>query len=350
MVFHLQNGEIAPKPALFSHARVAVRSALAREDRPAFGGRNEMHALERPLPPRPERLVPATVNADELKRDVEILASEIGERNLRDPRRSRALESAREFIANEFAATGRTVRRQQYVVRRVGVENLEIEFPGTDKAGEIVVAGAHYDTAENTPGANDNATGVAALLAIARRASRDTERLRTLRLVAFCTEEPPFTRTPDMGSVVYARACRRRGDCIVGMLSLETMGYFSDSRRAEHAPFPFNYVSPWRPDFLAVFGNVSSRSLVDRVTSAFDEAGQIRCIGVSLPGILPGVRSSDHWSFWKEGYRAAMLTDTAFLRYRHYHRPTDTADKLDFERLAKVTSSITRALDRLANA
>jgi len=283
-----------------------------------------------------------------LRRDVTVLASEIGERNLRDEPRRRSLAAAREYIVSELVAAGHAVQRQSYTVRDVAVENIEIELPGKDNEAESIVVGAHYDTAEGTPGANDNSSGVAALLEIARGAAKISREGRTVRLVAFCTEEPPYTRTPVMGSWVYARACRRRRDRLLGMLSLETIGYYARSRRAEHAPFPLNYVSPWRPDFLAVFGNLSSRELVAEVVRSFERQGQVRCKGVVLPGALPGVRSSDQWSFWKEGYRGVMLTDTAFLRYRHYHRPTDTPDKLDFERLAQVTSGAMRAIHRLA--
>jgi hypothetical protein len=285
-----------------------------------------------------------------LRRDVTVLASEIGERNLRDETRKRALVAAREYIVSELAAAGHAVQRQSYTVRDVAVENIEVELPGTDRRAESIVVGAHYDTAEGTPGANDNSSGVAALLEIARVAARRPRESRTVRLVAFCTEEPPYTRTPVMGSWVYARACRRRCDAVVGMLSLETIGYYAHSRVAEHAPFPLNYVSPWRPDFLAVFGNLSSRHIVAEVVRSFEQQAQVRCKGVVLPGVLPGVRSSDQWSFWKEGYRGVMLTDTAFLRYRHYHRPTDTPDKLDFERLAQVTAGAMDATHRLATS
>jgi peptidase M28-like protein len=285
--------------------------------------------------------------AARLEGDVRALADEIGERNLRDTDRRRALDAAREYVATELAAAGHTVQRESYIVRNAALENLAIELPGTDKAGEIILVGAHYDTAENTPGANDNASGVAALLALARSAN-GLRRRRTVRLVAFCTEEPPFTRTPAMGSWIHARGCRHRGDRVVAMLSLETIGYYAGAA-AQHAPFPLNH-APWRSDFLAVFGNLASRELVGHVVGAFDEAGQVRCLGAALPGVLPGVRSSDQWSFWKEGYRAVMLTDTAWLRYRHYHRPSDTPEKLDFLRLAQVTSGVTRTLDRLSAA
>jgi Peptidase family M28 len=313
---------------------------------------NDMHVIDYRAPHQPGRGPLGTLGLEEmralLQRDVGVLAGEIGERNLLDVDRRRALVEAREYIAAEFGAAGHTVNRQSYIVRNSAVENLEVELPGTERPGEIIVVGAHYDTAENTPGADDNASGVAAVLALARSAARRSSRRRTLRLVAFCTEEPPFTRTPAMGSWIYARACRRRSDDVVAMLSLETIGYYADSHRAKHAPFPLNYISPWRPDFLAVLGNLRSRGLVQQVVGAFDEAGEVRCKSAALPGVLPGVRSSDQWSFWQEGYPAVMLTDTAWLRYRHYHRPSDTPEKLDFRRLAQVTMGVTHVLDWLS--
>jgi Zn-dependent M28 family amino/carboxypeptidase len=284
----------------------------------------------------------------DLTRDVTVLASEIGERNLRDARRREALDAARDHVATELRRTRYEVRHQTYPAGSSTADNLEVELPGTDRSREIIVVGAHYDTAKGSPGANDNATGVAALLAIARGLSSRPQASRTIRLVAFSTEEPPFTRKPAMGSWVYARRCRLEREDIVAMLSLETIGYYADGHRAAQAPFPLDHFSPWRPDFLAVVGNLRSRELVTRVTEALRQDGSFRCGGVSLPGMLPGVKSSDQWSFWKEGYPAVMLTDTAWLRYRHYHRPSDTVDKLDFARLSQVTRAITGAVELLA--
>jgi hypothetical protein len=330
--------------------RARRRSSFFRaRSLPWRGESTNMHSIEH----RQERdhFLAASISgsaidaAARMRRDVAILANEIGERNVRDAERRRALEAAREYLSTALTASGHAVRQQAYVARSVPVANLEVEIAGTDRAREIWVVGAHYDTAAHTPGANDNASGVAALLELARRMA--SARRRTLRLVAFCTEEPPFTRTNSMGSRIYARACRHRGDNVVGMLNLETIGYYDDSHHPAHAPFPLNHTSPWRPNFLAVFGNLESRELVKEVVALVDQGGQFPCKGFALPGILPGVRSSDQWSFWKEGYRAAMLTDTAWLRYRHYHRPSDTPEKLDFARMAKVTAGVTHALERL---
>jgi Zn-dependent M28 family amino/carboxypeptidase len=282
-----------------------------------------------------------------LERDVVALAETLGERNLRDAKRRGALIDAREHIVSALGSAGHTVRRQPYFASGEAVQNVEVECRGSDLAQEIVVFGAHYDTAAKTPGANDNASGVATLLEIARNVGALRLR-RTVRLVAFCTEEPPFTRTKEMGSLVHAQAARQRGDHIVGMLSLEMLGCFARDGRARHAPFPLNWVSPWRPDFVAVIGNLRSHALVADVARELHDPEHMRSKSLALPGLLPGVRSSDQWSYWKVGYPAAMITDTAWLRYRHYHRVTDTPEKLDYARMGHVTAGILRALDRLA--
>jgi Zn-dependent M28 family amino/carboxypeptidase len=282
-----------------------------------------------------------------LRDDVRILAHGIGERNLRDAKRRHALAAAREYIATELRLAGYAVRRQEYLVDEVRVQNLEIEIVGRHRPEEIVVVGAHYDSARETPGANDNATGVAALLAVARNLT--TALQRTVRFVAFCTEEQPHTRTPSMGSRVYARECRRRGEAVTAMMSLETIGAYVRSHKSPDAPFPLDIASPWRHDFLAVFGNLASRALARRVARAV-ASPTLRSKAFALPGMLPGVRSSDHWSFWKEGYPAVMVTDTAWLRSRHYHRPTDVPSHVDFAGFAEATSGIARAVKALSLA
>jgi hypothetical protein len=282
-----------------------------------------------------------------LLRDVSTLAAELGERNLRDEACYRRLQQAGDFIEDSLRAAGLRTERQGYRVQGRLVHNIEAELSGGLRHDEVVIIGAHYDTAHGSPGANDNATGVAVLLALARALLQE-QRPRTVRLVAFATEEPPFTRTSEMGSLVYARRCRARQERVVGMLSLETLGSFYEQRRGPEAPFPLNIISPWRGDFIAVVGNPASRKLVDRIIQSFRPGSGLRCRRAILPGLLPGVRSSDHWSFWKQGYPAAMVTDTAPLRYRHYHRRTDTLDKLDLPRLAAVARGLLPVVDTLA--
>lgn len=292
-----------------------------------------------------------TVTPDTLREDVAALALDIGERNLRDEARYQRLLLARDFIAQRFTGMGLMVRPQRFVVEGQEVENLEVEIRGAVWPEDVLVVGAHYDSVRGSPGANDNASGVAALLALASAFARPAG-LRpacTVRFVAFTTEEPPYTRTHHMGSAVYAARCRERKER-VRMLSLETLGSYFHGHRGPEAPFPWNVFSPWRGNFFAVVGNLASRGFVRRCESSFPALPDVRCVGVTLPGFLPLVKSSDHWSFWKQGYPAVMVTDTAPLRYRHYHRDSDTFERVDFDTLGRVVTGLTTLVGQLAAA
>jgi Zn-dependent M28 family amino/carboxypeptidase len=271
-----------------------------------------------------------------LEGHVAMLADSIGERNIW---RSGTLDAAAGYIEGEFRRFGYAVNRQTYVADGVEVSNLEVELPGRTPGAEVVVIGAHYDSVVGCPGANDNATGVAALLEIAR-VFAETHPSRTLRFVAFVNEEPPFFQTEQMGSRRYARRCRESGDKIVGMLSLETIGYYSSEEGSQHYPFPFSLFYPNTADFLGFVGNVSSRALIGQVKSAFETSGDFPCESAAVPGWLTGIGWSDHWSFWEEDYPALMVTDTALFRFDHYHTPEDTPDKVDFDSLARVTAGL----------
>jgi len=246
---------------------------------------------------------------------------------------------------------GCKVSRQCYEVSQFGLEgrecyNLEVEITGSEKPDDIVVIGAHYDSLEGTPGANDNATGVAALLALAR-AFIHKKPVRTLRFVAFTNEEPPYFQSDNMGSFVYARRCRERKENVVAMLSLETIGYYSDEPGSQRYPSPFNLVYPGTGNFVAVVGNTKSRQLVRRVVREFRAQNNFPCEGIATFGFLPGIGWSDHWAFWQAGYPAVMLTDTAPFRYPHYHTGKDTPDKIDYDKLRRVARLIVRLLDAL---
>jgi Zn-dependent M28 family amino/carboxypeptidase len=284
--------------------------------------------------------------SDELRGDVETLAIEIGERHVgKYPQ----LMSAYNFISEEFTKAGYKVQRLEYKSRDVTVYNMVAEIVGSKLPDEIVVVGAHYDTFNGTPGANDNGSGTAAMLALARMlAGKKTD--RTLRFVALTNEEPPFFQTEDMGSLVYARDCRRRDDNIVAMLSLETIGYFSDEPGSQQYPFPFDAVYPSEGNFIGVVGNVSSRKLVRRIVGLLRENAKIPAEGGAIPGFVTGVGWSDHWSFWQEGYPAVMLTDTAIFRYPHYHKASDTPDKLDYDRMALVVEGLKVVVDDLVKS
>lgn len=282
---------------------------------------------------------------EDLVEHVHQLATTIGERNVFQ---SGTLELAADYIEQMFAASGYEVEHQTYEVGNVICANLIVEIPGRVRPDEIVVVGAHYDSVRGSPGANDNASGMAAVLALARR-WQGAEPGRTLRFVAFVNEEPPFFQTPRMGSVVYARRCAERGEHIVAMLTPETIGYYSEERRSQRYPPPLNFFYPSRGNFIAVVGNWRSRALVRKAVQTFRDTTTFPSEGAALPGWIPGVGWSDHWAFWRQGYPGIMFTDTAPFRYPHYHRATDTADQLDYDRFTRVVSGIDHVIQHLVH-
>jgi len=283
----------------------------------------------------------------ELRRDVAQLSVEIGERNVYN--RPEALQQAADYIDGQFVAAGYEVRRQTYRVSDCDCHNLAVEIRGTSEPESIVVIGAHYDTVHGVPGANDNTSGVAAVLALARRYS-DRRASRTLRFVAFVNEEPPYFQTRKMGSWVYARDCRQKGENVVAMLSLETIGYYTNRPGSQRYPAPLASLYPSQGNFIAIVGDTGSRDLVRWVVATFRGHEQFPCEGGALPSSLPGVGFSDHWSFWQEGYPAVMVTDTAMFRYPYYHHPEDTIDKIDFHRTARVVRGLDHVIAELAGA
>lgn len=293
-----------------------------------------------PLPPLTEA---QSALRDELRRDVEALAVH---RNVHFEYGNLVATAGR--VEDAFHRAGYTVRRVGYQACGRACDNLEVEIAGGGHSEEILVVGAHYDAVIGSPGANDNATGVSALLALARRFAGSRQRPeRTLRFVAFVNEEPPHFQTPEMGSWVYARRCRERGERIAAMLSLETMGCYKDQPESQNYPPPLGLVYPSTGNFIGFVGNLSSRSLVRRAVGAFRAHAMFPSEGAALPAWLPGVGWSDHWSFWREGYQAAMVTDTAPFRYPHYHTTEDTTDKVDFERLARVVDGLVGVVETL---
>jgi hypothetical protein len=304
-----------------------------------------------PLPP----LTDAEASlADLLRRHVEVLAGDIGERTVW---KHEALAAAADYIEAAFAARGLThVARQTYVLEGRDCDNLEVGIAGADssRSDEIVIVGAHYDSVVGAPGANDNGSGVAALLELAGRfasaAADGRGPKRTLRFVAFVNEEPTWFGTEAMGSHVYAKRCRARDEDVVAMLSLETMGWFDDAQGSQQYPFPLGALYPSEGNFIGFVGNLRSRALVHRCVAAFRACAAFPSEGAALPEILPGVGWSDHKPFWDHGYPALMVTDTAPFRYPHYHTAEDTPDKVDCEKLARVVGGLEAVIAELAGA
>lgn len=297
-------------------------------------GKNVLNAAE---------LSPAEIILREgLRADVQKLAGEIGERNTN---RYPHLSAAADFIEKSFSDAGLQPRRDTYQLHNLECRNIETEIHGTSP--EIIVVGAHYDSVFGAPGANDNGSGVAALLALARNFAKRRPN-RTLRFVAFVNEEPPYFQTSEMGSLVYARRCKGRGDQISAMISVETIGYFSDAPDSQ--TYPSTLLGAFYPkvgNFIGFVGNIGSRQLVRRALLSFRRATRLPSEGAAVPAFIPGVGWSDHWSFWQQGYPAIMITDTAPFRYPFYHASSDTPDKLDYDRFALVVSGLRKVIEDL---
>jgi peptidase M28-like protein len=293
------------------------------------------------LPPLSAEL---TESRRQLRGHVDMLAGRIGERNYV---KLRALDSAASYVHATLSSFGYAVTEQRYIANGATFRNIEATLPGRAQPTEIVIVGAHYDAVTGSPGADDNASGTAGMLEIARQLKGTTPN-RTIRFVGFVNEEPPFFFTAHMGSRRYAHAARERGDNIVAMLSLETIGYYLEGPRSQRYPPIIGMFYPDRGNFIAVVGNVGSRSLVRRVVSDFRELASFPSAGTAAPKQIPGISWSDQWSFWMEGYDGVMITDTAPFRNKNYHEITDRPDSLNYDHMARVVDGVSRTVMRLA--
>lgn len=282
----------------------------------------------------------------DLRTYIEMLAVKIGERNVEEYKN---LQQAATWLESALGPNnmGYKVERQTYQVGGKDCHNIEVQIIGKTKPDEIVVVGAHYDSVVGTPGADDNASGVAALICLAN-AFVGSEPERTLRFVGFVNEEPPHFQTGAMGSYVYAKRCKERKEDVVAMLSLDSLAYYSDVKGSQDYPPTLSARYPDTGNFAAVVGNLESNSLIDQVADRLQaSAGGVPVEKLSFAASLPGVGWSDHWSFWEFGYPAAMVTDTAPYRNEHYHKPSDLPGTLDFDRLQKVTIGLRAVIAEL---
>jgi hypothetical protein len=295
---------------------------------------------------------------EELRRDLQVLAVDIGERNI--ALRLENLRRAAEWIEGELRAAGHEVRREEYVADRERVWNVVAEVVGGQGRGaarseaipndNVLVVGAHYDTVPGSPGANDNGSAVVAALALARR-WRPGGALRpgrTLRFVFFVNEEQPYAHTTQMGSWVHANGCAERGEKIAGMICLETIGCFLREPGSQRYPKPLNWFFPSTGDFLAFVSNRQSARFLRRAVRAFRRRGRVASEGVAAPESIRDIGRSDHWSFWQFDYPAIMVTDTANFRYVHYHEESDTPDKIAWDDYARAVSGVAAMLEELA--
>lgn len=278
-----------------------------------------------------------------MRAHVQSLAGDIGERHVGRPA---ALREAARYLRETFVGSGFDVSAQAYETRGLRCENLEVTIRGAGTGG-IILLGAHYDTVPGSPGADDNASGVAGLIEIGR-ALQGAKLERTVKLVAFVNEENPFFSLGEMGSQVYAGAARRQGEDIRVMFSLEMLGCYTDAPRSQTYPPMLRWIYPDRGNFIAFVSNLGSGVQLAQALAAFRAASDFPAHGLAGPSFVPGVGRSDHRSFWRVGYAGVMVTDTAYHRYPHYHLPTDTPDRLCYPEMSRVVKGLAGTIGELA--
>jgi len=275
-----------------------------------------------------------------LRQVVTVLAQEIG---VRSYRHAEKLEEAARYISEQFASFGYQVVRQPLYFFGNIYYNIIAEHTGAASPETILVIGAHYDTVCTTPGADDNASGIAGLLALAR-ALATAQSSRTVRFVAFALEEPPASRTDSMGSYHYARSLKMKRENVEGMICLEMIGYFCDETDSQRYPLPLmSSKYPTTGNYIAMVGNTNSRAFTRGIAKNFQGAVDLPVVTLNAPALVIGIDFSDHWAFARFGYRALMVTDTAFYRNPHYHAPTDLPETLEYGRMAKVVDGLAAA-------
>lgn len=276
-----------------------------------------------------------------LEDTVRYLSHNIGQRSFLDIKR---LNEAALYIEEKLISINYKVERQEFYFRGNSYFNIITKIKGINPDKRPIVIGAHYDTVVGTPGADDNASGVAALLELARLGI-SSRPVRDIIFVAFCLEEPPVFMTSRMGSFIFAKSLRQKGIKIEGMISLEMLGYFSDRKGSQLYPLSvFRLFYPNQGDFVAFVGNISSRSFTRRFLNIFRSVSSFPVESLNAPSIIPGVDFSDHRSFWRFGYPAFMITDTAFYRNPNYHGPGDVSSTLDYQRMEELVIGLYKTI------
>jgi len=301
-------------------------------------------------PPAPRDAVAPTeagpTLAARLRASVTHLAGTIGERSVYV---DGSMNRAADWITERLTLPGLgVVVYEQPVVARSDARCIQATRLGRDPEAPTLVVGAHYDAFQGTVGANDNASGVAAMIELARTFAARDPSTRTVRFVAFPNEEPPWFQNDEMGSLRYASRLRDRGESVAAMISLESLGYYDDAPGSQQYPAPLAALYPDRGNFVAFVGDVTSGGLVRDAIEIFRRGASIPSEGASLPAFVPGVGWSDHWSFWQIGVPAFMVTDTATFRDPTYHTSDDVPEHLDYTRMARVVEGMIAVVESLA--
>jgi Zn-dependent M28 family amino/carboxypeptidase len=271
------------------------------------------------------------------------LSVDIGERTIR---KYENLERTRQYIIDYFSRYGVPPREETYIAAKHRVSNIVAEIRGTESPDSIILVGAHYDTIEDTPGADDNASGIAGLLEMFRLLSGSRFK-KTVRFVAFTLEEPPFFSTELMGSMVYAKNCRKRKDRIELMVCLEMMGFAS---RRCHQDYPINHNRREYPEYGSYISVISLPSSAERAylwKNCYNAHARRKIYEYIGPASIPGMDLSDHMSFIRNGYPGIMISDTGFYRNKHYHTSDDTYETINFNFLSETIVNSSKALKDL---
>jgi len=284
------------------------------------------------------------IDSDRLRSHVVMLSETFAPRNYKHYGN---LEKTAEYVSSHLSRAGGKMSEQVYEVKGRKYRNVIASF-GPETLSRIVV-GAHYDGFGDTPGADDNASGIAGLIELAYLLGQ-TELDQHVELVAYTLEEPPFFRTSEMGSARHAYRLRKAGTDVDVMLCLEMIGYFSD--KADSQRFPsvlLGLLYPNEGNYIAVIGSMGDRKLVKQVKVSMRSATDLPVHAMCAPEGFPGLDFSDHLNYWANGYKAVMITDTAFMRNARYHQKSDTADTLDFDRMSNVVLGVYEAVVRMTN-
>lgn len=289
------------------------------------------------------RFIPSS-SEQALHDHVNALSVAIGSRSFREYGKIREAE---QYIRSFLERQGVPFELQGYDHERKRYNNIVVTLAGESHPHESVIIGAHYDTVYETPGADDNASAVAVLLELCHTL-KDYRPDRTLRLIFFVLEEPPAFMSPAMGSYVYANQAHDRKENIVGMICLEMVGYFNEADGSQAYPMPgMHWFFPNRGNFIGVVGNVSSRELTIAVAEALKAGSNLPVEHLVALQFIPGIGLSDHGAFWKMGFRAVMVTDTAFYRNPNYHSQKDTIETLRFDKMSQLVRGMVHVVEYL---
>lgn len=254
------------------------------------------------------------------------------------------LDRTADYIKTLFSKTKGKVSVQEYNVGDAQYKNVICRFGSSDK--DLIVVGAHYDGCFDTPGADDNASGVAGLLEIARLINNSKNlSQKNIELVAYSTEEPPHFGSKDMGSYIHAKSLADKNISIKGVLILEMIGYFTDTPNSQTYPSPIlNFIYPSVGNFIVIVGKLQQREFTKKIKISMKGVTDLPTYSINAPSSIPGIDFSDHRNYWIYGYNAVMITDTSFFRNKNYHSANDTYDTLDYKKMAQVVISTYQAI------